>query len=61
MTAGQEDIAFKVFDTMSKPLRADGSTAPIGRFLIAHLTKVHSVRKKNVLNFHCCIKSVTAR
>lgn len=45
MTSGQEEIAFKIFDTMSKPLKADGTSPPIGRFLIAHLTKVHSVRK----------------
>lgn len=44
VTAGQEDIAFKLFDTMTKPIKADGSSPPIGRFLIAHLTKVNSVR-----------------
>lgn len=58
MTAGQEDIAFKVFDTMTKPLKVDGSSAPIGRFLIAHLTKVNSVRKKMYLIFTVISKMV---
>lgn len=42
--AGHEATAFKLFETMTKPLKPDGTTPPIGRFLIAHLTKVNSVR-----------------
>ncbi|VVC25742.1 Pentatricopeptide repeat,Tetratricopeptide-like helical domain [Cinara cedri] len=40
--AGQEKIAFKLFDTMIKPLKPDGSCPPIGRFLIMHLIKVNT-------------------
>lgn len=43
--AGHEETAFKVFDTMTKPLKSDGTSPPIGRFLIGHLTKLNSVRK----------------
>lgn len=46
MTAGHEDVAFTVFETMTKPLKSDGTSPPIGRFLIAHLTKVNAVRKQ---------------
>lgn len=35
---------------MTKPLKADGTSPPIGRFLIGHLTKVNSVR--TVLTFN---------
>lgn len=45
LTAGQEEVAFKVFDTMTKPLKFDGTSPPIGRFLIGHLTKINSVKK----------------
>lgn len=47
VTAGKEEVAFKVFDTMTKPLKADGTSPPIGRFLIGQLTKVNSVSKTN--------------
>lgn len=56
VTCGQEEIAFKVFDTMTKPLKADGTSPPIGRFLIGHLTKVNS-SLPNVIGF--CKKLVS--
>jgi len=43
VTAGQEEIAFQVFDTMTKPIKADGTSPPIGRFLIGYLTKMNCV------------------
>lgn len=61
ITAGQEEIAFKVFETMTKPLKTDGTSPPIGRFLIGHLTKVNSVRITKTCNtffygyFNCVI------
>ncbi|KAL4132665.1 hypothetical protein QTP88_009784 [Uroleucon formosanum] len=54
--SGHEEIAFKVFDTMTKPLKADGTSPPIGRFLIGHLTKVNS-SLDNVIGF--CKKLVS--
>lgn len=45
VTAGYENVAFTIFETMTKPLKADGTSPPIGRFLIGHLTKVNAVRK----------------
>lgn len=45
---GKEEAAFKVFDTMTTPLKIDGTSPPVGRFLIGHLTKVQSVRKTNI-------------
>ncbi|XP_025193243.1 leucine-rich PPR motif-containing protein, mitochondrial [Melanaphis sacchari] len=56
VTMGQEEIAFKIFDTMTKPLKADGTSPPIGRFLIGHLTKVNS-SLDNVVGF--CKKLVS--
>lgn len=56
MIAGQEKTAFKVFDTMKKPLKTDGTSPPIGRFLIVHLTKVNSVRIKIYLIFYIISK-----
>jgi len=45
ITVGQENMAFKLFDTMTRPIKIDGTSPPIGRFLIGQLTKVNSVRK----------------
>ncbi|CAH1737969.1 unnamed protein product [Aphis gossypii] len=56
VTTGNEEIAFKLFDTMTKPLKADGTSPPIGRFLIGHLTKVNS-SLDNVIGF--CKKLVS--
>jgi len=52
VTCGHEEIAFKVFDTMTKPLKSDGTSPPIGRFLIGHLTKVNSVRTVLTFKFY---------
>lgn len=37
---------------MTKPIKADGTSPPIGRFLIGQLIKVNSVRKTVTLNSH---------
>lgn len=45
VTAGYENVAFTIFETMTKPIKVDGTSPPIGRFLIEHLTKVNAVSK----------------
>lgn len=43
ITKGQEDIAFKVFDTMENPVRFNGATGFLGTFVIKHLVKAKRV------------------
>lgn len=39
ITKGQEDMAFKVFSTMERPARLNGSSVYLGSFIIRHLVK----------------------
>lgn len=39
ITKGQEDVAFKVFNTMARPVRFNGTSVFLGSFVIKHLVK----------------------